>query len=412
MAACLAVRALADVAYTGVNLAGAEFGANVLPGIYNTHYTYPTQTEVDYFRSKGLNTFRLCFRWERLQQATNANFNATEFTRFHTFVATTTGKGMYVILDPHNFQRYYPDPANLQSSAQGLVGSAVANSAFVDFWSRLASIYKTNDHVIFNLMNEPNSMPTEQLVASENAALAGIRAAGATNLVLVPGNGYTGAWTWGANWYGTPNAQAMLDIVDPGNNFAFDVHQYLDSDGSGSHTNIVSETVGLDRLVGFTSWLKTNHRKAFLGEFAVPNALVGPGASQIGDEAITNMLRHVQANSDVWLGWTWWAAGPWWGDYMFTLEKTSGGADQPAMAVLRSFIPIPRPALVLKMANQFQFVGLPGFVYQPQVISRLDGSAWANAGPAITGNGQSAIVSMAVGSGLQNFYRVMVTRGP
>src|SRR3954451_13871474 len=98
MAACLAVRALADVAYTGVNLAGAEFGANVLPGIYNTHYTYPTQTEVDYFRSKGLNTFRLCFRWERLSWPANASFHVTKFARFHAFVAATTGKGMYVIL--------------------------------------------------------------------------------------------------------------------------------------------------------------------------------------------------------------------------------------------------------------------------------------------------------------------------
>src|SRR3954454_20641688 len=97
--AAFASSASAAPFYTGVNLAGAEFGANVLPGTYNTHYTYPTQTEVDYFRSKGLNTFRLCFRWERLQQTTNANFNGTELSRLHTFVATTTGKGMYVILD-------------------------------------------------------------------------------------------------------------------------------------------------------------------------------------------------------------------------------------------------------------------------------------------------------------------------
>src|SRR6476620_10509787 len=144
-------RISAEVRYTGVNLSGAEFGQNVLPGTYNVNYTYPTQTEVDYFRSKGMNIFRLCFRWERLQQSTNANFNSTEFSRFHGFVAATTAKGMYVILDPHNFQRYYPDPANFQSSAQGLVGSAVPDSAFVDFWSRLAGIYKTNDHVIFHL---------------------------------------------------------------------------------------------------------------------------------------------------------------------------------------------------------------------------------------------------------------------
>jgi endoglucanase len=405
-------RISAEVRYTGVNLSGAEFGQNVLPGTYNVNYTYPNQTEVDYFRSKGLNIFRLCFRWERLQQSTNANFNSAELSRLHTFVSATTAKGIYVILDPHNFQRYYPDTANFQSSAQGLVGSAVPDSAFVDFWSRLATIYKTNDHVIFNLMNEPNTMPTEQLVTSENAAIAGIRAAGATNLILVPGNGWTGAWTWQDNYYGTPNAQAMLNIVDSGNNFAFDVHQYLDSDGSGSHTNIVSATIGLERLTNFTTWLEVNNRKGFLGEFAVPNAIIGPGGSQNGDEALTNMLSHIQNNSDVWLGWTWWAAGPWWGNYMFTLEKTAGGADQPAMPVLRSFIPIPAPSLVLRPGNQFQFFAPAGFVYQPQLLSSLNGGSWSNAGSPITGNGQTATVNMSVGSGSQGFYRVQVTRAP
>jgi len=410
--ALLAVNLSAEVRYTGVNLSGAEFGATVLPGTYNVNYTYPNQTEVDYFRSKGLNIFRLCFRWERLQQTTNANFNSTELSRLHSFVSTTTAKGIYVILDPHNFQRYYPDTSNFQSSSQGLVGSAVPDSAFVDFWSRLASIYKTNDHVIYNLMNEPNSMPTEQLVTSENAAITGIRAAGATNLILVPGNAWTGAWTWQNNYYGTPNAQAMLNIVDSGNNFAFDVHQYLDSDGSGSHTNIVSATIGLERLINFTAWLKVNNRKGFLGEFAVPNAIIGPGPSQNGDEALTNMLSHIQNNSDIWLGWTWWAAGPWWGNYMFTLEKTAGGADQPAMAVLKSFIPVPVPVLALKPGNQFQFIAASGFVYQAQVISNLVGGAWSNQGSAITGNGQIATVNMSIGAGPLGFYRVQATHAP
>lgn len=410
--ALLAVNLSAEVRYTGVNLSGAEFGATVLPGTYNVNYTYPNQTEVDYFRSKGLNIFRLCFRWERLQQTTNANFNSTELGRLHSFLSTTTAKGIYVILDPHNFERYYPDTSNFQSSSQGLVGSAVPDSAFVDFWSRLASFYRTNDHVIYNLMNEPNSMPTEQLVTSENAAIAGIRAAGATNLILVPGNAWTGAWTWQNNYYGTPNAQAMLNIVDSGNNFAFDVHQYLDSDGSGSHTNIVSATIGLERLINFTAWLKVNNRKGFLGEFAVPNAIIGPGPSQIGDEALTNMLSHIQNNSDVWLGWTWWAAGPWWGNYMFTLEKTAGGADQPAMAVLKSFIPIPAPSLVLKPGNQFQFLTASGFVYQAQVSSNLVGGVWSNQGSAITGNGQIATVNLTVGAGPQGFYRVQATHAP
>src|SRR6185369_9863346 len=43
MSAITVFSAAEDLRYTGVNLAGAEFGANVLPGTYNTQYTYPNQ---------------------------------------------------------------------------------------------------------------------------------------------------------------------------------------------------------------------------------------------------------------------------------------------------------------------------------------------------------------------------------
>jgi endoglucanase len=350
------------VQFTGVNLAGAEFGQTSLPGTYGSHYIYPNQNEVNYFKSKGMNAVRLPFRWERLQQATNANFNIAESNRLHLFVSQTTAKGVHVVLDPHNFARYYPDPGNYQSSTIGLVGTSVSYSAFSNFWWRLASLYKTNDHVIFNLVNEPNTMPTEQWVTAANTAIAAIRATGATNLVLVPGNGWTGAWTWYQNWYGTPNAQAMTNIIDPENNYAYDVHQYLDSNGSGGSSQIVSETIGAERLSGFTQWLKDNNRRGFLGEFAVANSTVGAG---IGDEAISNMLTHVEANSDVWLGWSWWAAGPWWGEYMFTLEPAnlSSPIDRAAMNVLENFIPIPVPALELTGTNQFRFLAQASFLY-------------------------------------------------
>jgi aryl-phospho-beta-D-glucosidase BglC (GH1 family) len=56
----------AAIKYAGVNLSCAEFGQNNLPGTYNTHYTYPNQSEVNYFGGKGMNVIRLPFRWERL----------------------------------------------------------------------------------------------------------------------------------------------------------------------------------------------------------------------------------------------------------------------------------------------------------------------------------------------------------
>ena len=207
-----------------------------------------------------------------------------------------------MILEPHNFARYYPDTANFQSSAQGLIGSYYPNSVFSNFWWRVADIYKTNNHVIFNLMNEPNSMPTEQWVAAANTAIAGIRATGATNLIHLPGNQWTGANAWTANYYGTPNSVAMLNIVDPGSNYVFEVHQYLDTNSSGTSTNIVNADIGVTRLTAFTTRARSNNKRGFLGEFAVANSTIGGTGNLIGDEALTNMLSHIAANSDVWEG--------------------------------------------------------------------------------------------------------------
>jgi len=400
----------ASIKYAGVNLAGAEFGQNNLPGTYNSHYTYPNQQEVDYFRSRGMNIIRLPFRWERLQQATNTAFDGAELARLHNFVSATTSKGVYVILEPHNFARYFPDPGNFQSSAQGLIGSYYDNSVFADFWSRIADIYKTNAFVIFNLMNEPNAMPTEQWVGAANAAIAAIRAAGATNLIHVPGNQWTGAHAWTANYYGTPNSVAMLNIVDPANNLVFEVHQYLDSDSSGTTTNIVNANIGVTRISAFTSWLRNNNKRGFLGEFAVANSTIGSGATQIGDEALTNMLSYIAANADVWEGWAWWAAGPWWGNYMFTLEPANltSPVDRPTMTVIRSFIPVPSPSLVLSN-NQVRFPTQAGFRYQAEASGDIS-SGWTNYGPVISGSGLLTNVNISLVG--QGFYRVKVTRAP
>ncbi len=331
----------APTVYTGVNLAGADFGENNLPGVYNTHYTYPTRAEVDYFTGKGMNTFRLPFRWERLQQSPNAQFDAAEQARIDEFVNYATGRGAFVILDPHNYARYYGNVIG-----QG----AVPASRFADFWTRLANRYKTNSRVIFGLMNEPHDMPTELWRDAANTAIAAIRATGAANLILVPGNGYTGAHSWLQNWYGTPNGTVMLSITDPGNNFAFDVHQYLDGNFSGSSETCTSQTVGAEKLVDFTRWLRQNNRRGFLGEF-------GGGRNNTCYAALDNMLDYVDANRDVWLGWTYWAAGPWWGEYIFTIEPTgcpSNCTDRPQMTILREHL---LPPSVAPNRTRFDFDG-------------------------------------------------------
>ena len=44
------------------------------------------------------------------------------------------------------------------------------------------------------------------------------------------------------------------------------MHQYLDSDGSGTNATCVSSTIGADRIADATSWLQQHNLKGFLGE--------------------------------------------------------------------------------------------------------------------------------------------------
>ena len=333
----------APLAGVGVNLAGAEFqvqtwGVDNVPGTYGTDYIYPNTTEIDYYVGKGVNVFRLPFAWERLQPTLNGDFDSTELGRLNTVVNYATGKGASVLLDPHNYGRYSANAPNQYSG--NVVGTNVPASGFANLWSRLATEYKANSKVVFGLMNEPHDMPsTANWVTSANSALSAIRTAGAANLVTVPGNYYTGAH----NWTTTDNATQMLNVDDPGNNYVFEVHQYFDSDYSGTSATIANNdpNIGVETLTDITEWLIANNRKAFLGEFAVANSTIGTGSSQIGDEVINNMMGYMEQNSEVWTGFTWWAGGPWWGDYMFTIEPTGLGTssvtDQASMDLLEPY---------------------------------------------------------------------------
>jgi len=300
----------------GTNLAGLEFGQQNLPGVFNKDYTVPTTSEVDYFTGKGMNVFRLPFLWERLQPQQGGQLDRTYFGYIDSVVTYATSRGSHVILDPHNYARYF----------NKVIGDGVPVSAFADFWSKLADYYKPNQRVIFGLMNEPNTMSTDLWLSDANAAIAAIRATGATQKIFVPGNAWTGAWSWEQSWYGSPNANVMQGIKDPLGNFVFEVHQYMDSDHSGQSANCVSSTVGSSDLKVFTDWLHKYNYTGFLGEWA-------GGRNQVCYDAINDIATYMDNNSDVWLGWTWWAAGPWWGEYIFALDP-SNGADRPQMAYL------------------------------------------------------------------------------
>jgi endoglucanase len=300
----------------GVNLAGAEFGEG--RGTYGKDYTYPSAETIAYFAGKGFNAVRLPFKWERLQPRLNRGFDKAERTRLAETVKTLRGAGMTVILDPHNYA-YYGDKQ---------IGSTdVPDSAFADFWRRLAEDYKDDSGVQFGLMNEPHDVPATQWLASANAAIAAIRETEAKNLVLVPGTIWTGAHSWEEEREGGANGTVMLGVVDPANNYAYEVHQYLDGDFSGKAETCERADDAVKALERFTDWLKRNGKRGFLGEF-------GGSADKACLDGLARMTALVGGQTQVWTGWAYWAGGDWWpATEPLNIQPTADG-DRPQLPAL------------------------------------------------------------------------------
>jgi len=159
-------------------------------------------------------------------------------------------------------------------------------------------------------------MDQSLVVKLNQAAIDGIRSTGAKQEINVEGNAWTGAWTWVSK---SQNGATMGALKDPENKLVYQMHQYLDTDGSGTHEQCVSATIGEERLKEATEWLRKNKKVGFLGEFAAGN-------NEQCKKAVTGMLKYMQANADVWQGWAWWSAGPWWGPYIYGMEPPSGKA--------------------------------------------------------------------------------------
>lgn len=321
LSALLALGVLASAAcaeplpFTGVNLASGEFYGpkpDVRP-IYGKNFIYPGVAEYAYFAWHGANVFRVPFLWETIQPQANGDLDPEMLGHLKDAVKLATDKGLVVELDPHNYARYYGK----------VLGTPEAPAAmFADFWAKLATAFKDDPRVWFQLVNEPHGISAAAWFDVANEAVQAIRKTGATNLILLPGTAYSGAHSWQSDWYGGANAASVTKVKDPIDHMVIEVHQYLDGDSSGTKPEIKSPTIGSERLRGFVAWCRANKYRAFLGEFAVP-------ASEAGKVALEDMLASMEADRDVWLGWTWWAAGAWWPDnYMFSLKPTGGDKAQ------------------------------------------------------------------------------------
>ncbi|KAG9051242.1 hypothetical protein FS837_010529 [Tulasnella sp. UAMH 9824] len=91
------------------------------------------------------------------------------------------------------------------------------------------------------------------------------------------------------------NAAAFTGFTDPASNFAVEMHQYLESDGSGTSDVCVSSTIGAERIADATTWINNNNFNGFLGE-------IGAGSNDACISAVKGALTAMQAADSPWIG--------------------------------------------------------------------------------------------------------------
>ena len=291
----------------GVNISGAELNGNNPNGRLFFDYIYPTHAEIDYYVLKGFKVIRLPFSGARLQPFNQRPLAAGEIRVLRESVSYAISKGIKVILDPHDYGMKY-DSTTKTMLAIGQPGG-MDTSNFIDFWRRIAIEFRAEPNVLFGLMNEPNKQTAAQWRIIAQKVVKEIRATGANQTILIPGT----AWSGAHSWVVSGNAAAWAGFADPEHNFAFEVHQYMDKDRSGT-TDSCERGIGKNSLKDVTRWARKNGYTLFLGEF-------GWAENAACMEEGTDLLDYIGANKDIWIGWTYWTGGAWYPKtYMFLIR--------------------------------------------------------------------------------------------
>jgi aryl-phospho-beta-D-glucosidase BglC (GH1 family)/Ca2+-binding RTX toxin-like protein len=303
----------------GLNIAGGEFGGTA--GTHNINYHYPTLSELQFYKSHGVDLVRLPFGWERVQDALGGPLDLSgDIALIKQVLVNAASLGMDVILDNHNYGRY-------KGIALGAVGGPTA-AQFADFWGKMAAELKGYPALVgYDLMNEPHDMPTATIwKESAQAATDAIRSVDMDNNIYVEGTAWSGAYSW-------MKFNSNLIINDPANKIVYQAHQYFDNDSSGRYDQTYDgegayPMVGVDRLKPFVDWLEANHLKGMIGEFGVPSN------DPRWLEVQKNALDYMQAHN---LDGTAWGGGTWFGTTYSMYTATPGQVDSAYMNLLENY---------------------------------------------------------------------------
>ena len=352
--------------FAGINLSGLEFGKVIDPAvtpnlsIQDQNSAYSDLKDTQSFIQAGMNTIRVPVSWGYLQLdgAGKGAINIDYYSNYiRPLLQTLTKAKVHTLVDLHAYMRY----SKFGEQYSGCFGSApcpdgtliLDEHAYQSVWGQLVKLIQEDqaidkDYIVIDLMNEPVGVPDDKVFTIQASLIKMLRAQQFNGTILVEGNNWTGLHSWTTQeWIGSDGKHYTNANLFTRENFAkagitdlskimINVHQYLDSDYSGTHDTCLQDlkTIGPDgfNLDAFTDYLKKNQLKAIVSEF-------GTGANAAScSPALNDFMNYMKENSANgknygFSGWTIWSTGHGWGGYNLRVKP-----DSYHMQVLQNYL--------------------------------------------------------------------------
>lgn len=374
----------------GTNLSGGEFSFSGTA----SDWRYPRTQELDYLASKGFKLIRLPFLWERVQPTLNGALDEESLSHLKNIVWAARTRGMWVLLDLHNYNRRRTKNPDNSITDQIIGSSGVPISTIQDFWTKMAAEFKNFDNIYAHgIMNEPYSIPRDiPWVNTAQAIIDAIRTEDTQNTIMVGGDSYSSASSW-------PTVSDNLrKLKDPSNNLMFEAHSYFDKNSSGEYASYVADgataQTAVNRVNPFVEWLKKYNLRGFMGEYGIPN---NPNANtdkadaadnSLWNTVLNNGLQHLSANG---VNGTYWSYGSSWDTYKLSVMPNADGSERPQMQVLANHLFAAAPSTLSGINSPLVVsykIGKP-VVYKPTATNNPTGFTVTQLPAALTYNSTS-----------------------
>ena len=250
-----------------------------------------------------MNVIRLPFRWERIQNDVFSPLNEAELAELQKVTHWGRELDLCILLDIHNFGTYY---------GKSIGSEEVPVEALIDVWQRLAIRLGDPDYVMLGLMNEPSAISVHEWPRIAQKVLLTLREKGIPHFILVSSPRWSGAHEWTRKFGDQSPAEVFASFTDPLGRYAIELHQYADSNYSGTSTQCIEKEKLRKIMATVNAAPRPFGVRFFLGEFGVAE-----NQTCLDDLQVLIESTH---DENIWMGWAYWAAGRQWGGYPFSIQ--------------------------------------------------------------------------------------------